>query len=340
MAYTRRSLLKSAGVTAVVASAAPFSLAVGGGNFAPAVQAAPPPRVFGAGHFGLELQGAPVGAVVAAAGGNVFADVVQFVPGDGNPPTRHLGSLHYEPITVVCPLSMEPAFWDWVGRMVAGDPVWMDGALLMADANYDVVRRVEFHHALITEVGIPGLDASSKEPGYITVVLQPEWTELGAASGELPKPGGAAKQKLWQASNFRVSVGDLPCGRVSKIDSFVIKQTVAEYRDGGQRFPQIIPGKLEFPNLVLTFHAIDRDPWQAFFDDFVLQGNNGQGSELQGALELLGPDLKSVLGRLEFDHVGIFRLAPDEVDPVGTNIQRFRADLYVERNRLFVGNLN
>lgn len=340
MAYTRRSLLKSAGVTAVVASAAPFSLAVGGGNFAPAVQAAPPPRVFGAGHFGLELQGAPVGAVVAAAGGNVFADVVQFVPGDGNPPTRHLGSLHYEPITVVCPLSMEPAFWDWVGRMVAGDPVWMDGALLMADANYDVVRRVEFHHALITEVGIPELDASSKEPGYITVVLQPEWTEFGAASGELPKPGPAAKQKLWQVSNFRVSVGDLPCGRVSKIDSFVIKQNVTEYRDGGQRVPQLIPGKLDLPNLALTFHSIDRDPWQAFFDDFVLQGNSDQDSELYGALELLGADLKSVLGRMEFDHVGIFRLAPEEVDPVGTNIQRFRADLYVERSRLFVGNLN
>jgi hypothetical protein len=46
-----------------------------------------------------------------------------------------------------------------------------------------------------------------------------------------------------------------------------------------------------------------------------------------------------VLGTVQFHHVGIFKLAPEEVDPTGETIARFKAELYVERNRLFVGGL-
>jgi hypothetical protein len=101
----------------------------------------------------------------------------------------------------------------------------------------------------------------------------------------------------------------------------------------------LLPGKLEFPNLVVTSSALDLGPWQAFFDDFVLDGNNGQTDELGGKLDIMAPDLKTVLATLEFFHLGIFRLAPEEVEPSSSNIQRFRADLYCEGNRLFVGGL-
>ena len=63
-------------------------------------------------------------------------------------------------------------------------------------------------------------------------------------------------------------------------------------------------------------------------------------TELGGTLDLIGSDLKAVLARLQFLNLGIFRLAPAEIDPSNTNIQRFQADLYSEGNRLFVGGLN
>ena len=339
MPQNRRTFLKSAGLATAVVSAAPLSLSLHEGpGFAPS-RATAAPGGFAAGKFALELDGKAAGFLPAVQGGNVVADVVEFTPGTSLVPQKVLDDLHYEEVTMLVGLGMAPAFWDWVGHMVDRDPMPMDGAILFADMDSNLVRRMEFKKAWLSEVSLPALDAASNETGLMTVKLRAESTALKPPGGKLPNLV-LAKQKNWLASNFRLQVGSLPCTRVNKIEALTIKQQITEYREGGDAGTiHLLPEKLEFPNLVVTFSALDLGPWQAFFDDFVLAGNNGQAAELGGKLDLMAPDLKTVLATLEFFHLGIFRLAPEEVEPLGSNIQRFRADLYCERNRLFVGGL-
>lgn len=339
MPQNRRAFLKGAGLATAVASTAPLSLSLHEGPGFVSSRAAAAPGAFAAGKFALELGGQTAGLLPAVQGGNVVADVVEFTPGNSLVPQKTLGDLHYEEITMLVGLGMDTAFWDWVGHMVDRDPMPMNGAILFADMDFNVIRRMEFKKAWLSEVSLPSLDAASNETGLMTIKLRPESTVLKPPGGKLPNLA-LAKQKNWLASNFRLQVGDLPCSRVTKIEALSIKQQITEYREGGDPGTiHLLPGKLEFPNLVVTFSALDLGLWQAFFDDFVLAGNNGQAAELGGKLDLMAPDLKTVLATLEFSHLGIFRLAPEEIEPSSSNIQHFRADLYCEGNHLFVGGL-
>lgn len=339
MPQNRRAFLKGAGLATAVASTAPLSLSLHEGpGFAPS-RAAAAPGAFAAGKFALELDGKAAGFLPAVQGGNVVAEVVEFTPGTDGIPQKVHGELQYEEISMLVDLGMDSVLWDWVGHMVDRDPMSMDGAIIFADMDSNVVRRMEFKNALLSEVSFPALDAASNEAGLLTIKFRPESTALKPPGGKLLNLA-LAKQKTWLASNFRLQVGDLPCTRVNKIEALTIKQQIMEFREGGDAGTvHLLPGKLEFPNLVATFSALDLGPWQAFFDDFVLAGNNGQADEIGGKLDLMEPDLKTVLATLEFFHLGIFRLAPEEVEPLGSTIQRFRADLYCEGNRLFVGGL-
>ena len=340
MPSSRRTFLKGAGVATAVASAMPLALSMPAGADVALAAPGPSSRGFAAGRFALELDGNLVGVVSAYQGGNVFADVVEFTSGSGDLiPRKSPGELHYEEIVIMTGLGMDAAFWEWVGNMVSGAAVHKDGAIVMADANSNVLRRLEFKGALITEVTLPALDATSKEPGLMTIKFQPESTVLKPGAGKLTG-GATAKQKLWVTSNFRISIGNLPCAHTNKVEALTIKQKVTEFRQGGDATIHLLPGRLEYPNLVITFSSLDGGPWQSFFDDFVLNGNNGDDHELAGMLEVMGPDLKTVLARLQFLNLGIFRLALAEIDPSNTNIQRFQADLYSEGNRLFVGGLS
>ena len=235
MPHSRRTFLKGAGVATAVVSAAPLSLALqeAPGTASPAAAAAP--RGFAAGNFALELDGRAAGVVVGFQGGNAVADVVEFRSGDDEVnSTKSLGDIHYEEIVIMTGFAMDAVLWDWVAKMLEGTAVHMDGAIIAADANLNVLRRMEFHNALLTEVSFPTLDAASKDVAHMTIKFQPESTVLVAGTGKLPTTA-AAKQKLWLASNFKLEVDGLPCGRVNKIEALTVKQNVTEFSEGGGR---------------------------------------------------------------------------------------------------------
>ena len=56
-------------------------------------------------------------------------------------------------------------------------------------------------------------------------------------------------QKQFLPSNFRLEIDGLDCTKVSKIDSFTVKQPIQTDDIGDKRDYKKEPGKLEFPNL-------------------------------------------------------------------------------------------
>jgi len=163
---------------------------------------------------------------------------------------------------------MGQPIYDWITASWAKNYQRKDGAIIATDFNYGKKARREFHQALISEVTVPKLDAASKEPGYLDVTLTTEETDTKGDAGTI-QPAANAKQKLWTTANFRLEIDGVDCTKVNKIDSFTVKQQIIEFQEGQERIPIKVPGKLEFPNLVITFNAASGPSWLSWFTSFV-----------------------------------------------------------------------
>lgn len=271
----------------------------------------PAPRSYSAGLFLLSLDGEAA----------VLKDV-------------DFGTIKGEVVTINIGMSMGKDLYEWIKASLDKNPQRKNGYVVATDYNYKAKRYRHFRDALITEITIPALDGSSKDTSFFTIKFAPEEITYQAGDDADIKGVVNAKQKNWLTSNFRLRLGDLPCGRVSKIDSFTIKQSIQQDVVGEQRISTKEPTKLEIPNLKVTFSASDVKPWVTFFEDFVIKGNNGRDAELSGTIEFLDPSLKEVLGSIDLFQVGITSLAEDKGEANKDSIKRATAELYVERMML------
>ena len=85
---------------------------------------------------------------------------------------------------------------------------------------------------------------------------------------------------------------------------------------------------MEFPNLVVTLPDANAKDFYDWHEDFVIKGNSSK--EKTGFLEYLTPDLKSVIFKLGFQGIGIFKLSPEKVEQGSDQIRRVKAEMYVE----------
>ena len=286
-------------------------------------------RGFTASRFALTLDGTPAGLLKSVSGGGAYADVIA-EPSRGALSEKHVGPPKYEDIEVELGIGVDKTIQAWIEELLGGKGSRRSGTIETADARGNVKSVLEFDDALITEVGFPALDGSSKDAGSLSLTFRPESTRMSKGSGSLTSLT-SAKQKKWLVSNFRLTLGDLPTARVAKIDAFAIKQQVAAEDVGEIRERLKRSAIVEIPNLKVTFSEADVAKWADWFDDFVLKGNSGQEHELSGSIAFLDPTLKNELGSIELSNVGIFRLAPEPQAAGSEKIRRWVAELYVER---------
>ncbi len=318
-------------------SAGLAGLTVGAGVWAagraPRAQAAGDVRSYVSGAFQLNLEGTKMGFLKSVDGGAISAEVVQEKAVD-NISKKHLAGVKYEDFTVKFGFGMHKNLYAWMSETAAGKGSRQSGDIQTADASFVAKSRRTFTDALITEIGFPALDAGSKETGYMRLEFAPESIKIEKDSGKLSST--VSKPKKWLVSNFRFELDGLPTTRVSKIDAFTIKQTIVTDSIGETRIPVREPGKLEFPNLTVMFAERDVGKWDAWFEDFVINGNNGEDMEKSGRIFFLDPVLKP-LGSIELHNVGIFRLVPDGTAANSDKLKRVIADLYCERMTLKLG---
>jgi len=115
----------------------------------------------------------------------------------------------------------------------------------------------------------------------------------------------------------------------NKIESFTIKQGVKALHTGVDRFPQIEPTKIEFPNIVGTIAVAKGGGMQAWYEDCIANGMSDDKSIKQGALEFLGPDKSKVLFRITLKDVGLlsYKIMPSTAN--SDQIKRGRFEMYV-----------
>lgn len=287
-------------------------------------------RSYSAGHFMLSLDGEPA-VLKDFDGGNIKGEVLTINMGPENLAMKHISTLKFEPFKLNIGMSMGKPLYEWIKASLDRQHMYKNGYVVSGSFDYKAMSFRHFEDAQITEITVPALDATSKDAAFFAITIDPVKIVYQDGDNSDLKGSVNTKQKKWLCSNFRLELGDLPCKRVSKIDSFTIKQGVVQDDVGEQRTPFKIPTKLEMPNLKFTFSAADVKPWAEWFDEFVIKGNNGQEKELNGRIVFLDPSLQEELGSIDIFQVGIFSLVPEKFESHTDKRASYVAECYVER---------
>ena len=296
-----------------------------------------PNRAYSAAHFALELDNnQQVGLFRSIEGGSIKADVMTYQNGANYDRWRQLGKPKFEDIKIQTGMSMSEAFYSWISNFFTGVPDRKNGAIVAADFNYNERARREFKEAMIKELTFPKLDGQDKNPAYMTVALSvEEIVFLPGKGGKVADAVGSEKQKLWASCNFSFSLDGFEdaCKRVTKIDSFTIKQNILEYHTGYQRAPIKTPSQIDFPQITFYVPEADAEPFMKRFTERGVKGQvRGNASDKAGELIVFDADeAKNELFSLQFYGADIANVQPDKADSSTEEIKQVKIDLYTER---------
>jgi hypothetical protein len=254
----------------------------------------------------LDINGTLSGSVRSAQGGDGIAPVVQEQYLDQS--KKHIQAPAWDDFELQFSLPLKDMVLNWFTGWWRRQAKPVTVRLTAFDSAMNVVRRREFQGAVITEATVSGLGGSSSESVMLKLKLRPEIGQIIPPSGTVSPP---SMPQPWLARNFRLDLPGLESRGILRIDSFTVKQSFVE----SDRYPgMLVPGPLSFPNLTVTINEPLAATWQAWFDDFVVKGNNADTQEKTGKLSLLAqqmPDGSWREGaRIDLFNVGIFRLTP------------------------------
>ncbi len=287
---------------------------------------------YAGGRFGLVIDGSEfLGYVKSVSGGTIKGELSVHELGPDNVQKKHISTISHEPFKVEVGMGMSKGFYEWIRQSFDKAHVAKTGEVVACDFDYHAQSVREFYNAHITEVTVPTLDGSSKEPAYMSVTLEPETIRYRKGDGAQITPKIAPATKKWLTSNFRLELGDLPCSRVAKIESFTWKQSLCKDEVGMFREPQKTPAKVEVPNLKLTISMADIEDWQQWHRTFVIGGQCAEEDELTGAITFLGPNMEDELAIIELHNVGIISLEQAQSEANKEEVARFEVELYVEQ---------
>lgn len=288
-------------------------------------------RSYTAGRFALDIDGEIAGYIKSVSGGNIKGEVAVHQLGPDNIQKKHLATITHEPFTVEVGMGMSRGFYDWIKASFDKGFITKNGEMIAANFDYEAQSARVFYNAFISEVTVPALDGSSKEPAYMTVKMDPERIRYERRSGERLKGDIGSATKKWLCSNWRCEFSSLPCSLVAKVDSFTWKQSVIKDEVGAFREATKHPAKVEVPNLKLTISMADIEPWRQWHQSFVIDGKCSEADEITGAITFLGPDLREELAEIRLDHVGIISLQQAKQEANKEEVARFEVELYVEQ---------
>jgi hypothetical protein len=274
--------------------------------------------------FSIEMNGGNAGWVKGVSGGEAYADVVTEKLGSDHIVHKHLAGVKYEDVSVDCQIGMSKGFYEWVKASFDKSPLRVTGSVVGSSKGLKLKSSGDFTNALISEIGFPALDASSKDAAKMTIKFRPEATSVRPRQGKTGFPGPPANLH----GNWKIEIDGIDTRRVSGVDAFTVKQDFVDGGDAGSKF-QLEPTSLEIPNLAVYTTPDAVQDWIDWFQDFVVAGNNGQDKERNGSLIFFDTGGAEV-ATVGLSKVGIFKLTPEKVEAGNETIRRVKAELYCE----------
>lgn len=291
-------------------------------------------RSYTSGHFELLIDGhASTAYLKSIDGGFAKAQLVDEPVGPANQRIKHTSVVEIEPFSIDFGLSGANEILKWIQSSWRKNYGRRNGSV--SHANFDLKKTFEheFREALITETSFPALDGAAKEAAFMKIKVQPEYVRAKKLSGnEMAKGNMGKKQKMWTASGFRLNIDGIDEVRyTNKIEAFTIKQGIKKLYTGQERFPQIEPTKIEFPNIVGTIALEYADKLLKWHEQYVMKGQSDPKAQKTGAIEFLDPQRAKTLFSINMYEIGLASL---QVLPSQANqdqIKRVKFELYVGR---------
>ena len=291
-------------------------------------------RAYSAAHFMFELDGVDkLGMFRSIEGGGLKAEVMTYQNGGTYDRWRQLGKPKFDDIKLQVGMAMSEPFFKWIAEFFTGKASRKNGAIIAADFDYKERARREFSEAMITELTFPKLDATDKNTAYMNVSIGVENIVFKKGGGaQIQQLEGDRNQKGWKACNFKFSIDGFadPCKRVTKIDSFTVKQNIVEYASGGRRTVAKIPSAIDFPQVSFYLPEADAQPLLDHVKKRIVDGE--VPGRLNGRLETFdnsGPD-NGVRFSLDLLNLDILNVQPDKADSTTEEIKQVKVDMYVE----------
>lgn len=287
-------------------------------------------RSFASGRFAFGIEGEFAGFVRKVSGGSIKSDVVTHNLGTSSFQRKNLGLLDYDNLTFEISMGMGKPIWEWILASWQQGFLQKNCELQLCNFNHEVQVVRTFQDAYIAKLTVPALDGGSKEPGYFTVEINPSAIRYEQGDGRRIVGQERTSSKKWTCSNFRFELGDLPCARTAKIESFTWEQKIVNARTGVSREYAMEPAALTVPNLKVSLSMADVDAWAAWHKSFIIDGKCTDADELSGSITLLGPDMTEELAIVNLAHVGMISMEQQALEANAEQVARFDVELYVE----------
>lgn len=281
-------------------------------------------------NFVLELDGKAVSYLSSVEGGQAIAEVITEANSPQPLEKKHLAAASYQDLSLRVNGTPAKPLIQWIQELLSNQQKLRTGAIVELDLNGRMLSRLEFVNAQLKQVQLPGVDASSKQPVSLGLVISPSQTRQVAASGVFSLPTDKTKPLL--ASNFRFTLAGLENSSkfTTSIAPIVISQSVASTKIGQVRNLSVAAPTLSYGPLQVSLSQTAIEPIQNWFSDFVIKGNNADSQEKTATLDYLSADMKSVLLSLSFKGVGIYQLNRDYSSLDSQSLRRSQASLYLE----------
>jgi phage tail-like protein len=302
-------------------------------------------RAYTGGRFALELDDhQQVGWVTAVDGGQLKSQPITSMVGVDGYVTKYAGRPTYDDVSITLGAAMSPQLWSWVRASLNRNPQRRNGALVGYDFNQRERSRRSFYDALISEIQFPALDATAKNAGTLTLKLAPERVVYEPSDGSKMMPGGGndegPKQKRWLSNNFSFSLdrfkGDeslFSC----KVEAFTIKQNIIQNPVGHEKVTRKEAGRLELPQIVVTFPENLLKGWTQWYETAVVQGDRAD-QYTTGHIRFYGqPQQRDELMRIDLIDVSLVSLEFDKWEAQKEGLAQVKATLNVEQMNLVPG---
>jgi hypothetical protein len=301
-------------------------------------------RSYAAGHFELRIDGHKTHAYLkSVSGGWVKANVSDDPIGAQSGRVKQLSNVEIEPMEVEVGMAGAPEILEWIQG--SWNKKWSrrSGQISHADFNLKESYEHEFFEALLTEVTFPALDGAAKEAAYLKCKWLPERVQtktqpMTQAVGGIISPN----QKMWIPSAFRFTIDQVDgMEYTNKLEAFTIKQGIKKMFVGRNRYPQIEPTNLQFPNLSGTISLAHAEKLIKWHHDYVYKENARKDLQAQysGAIEFLTPDRKQTIFRIDLYGVGVSNVSIPQSTANNDQIKRAKFELFVSDMKLDIGGL-
>jgi hypothetical protein len=296
-------------------------------------------KSYTSGHFELSIDGRRTTAYLKSLdGGWGRHALVDERIGPENTSIKHGSVADVDPFSFEFGLSGSNQVLTWIQDSWKKQPKPANGEIVHADFNLEPQFTHQFQGALITETTFPALDGGSKDAAYIKVKVQPEAVAIAPGGGGKLRSNMGQKQKLWLCSGFRLNIDGIDEMKyTNKIESFTIKQGVKQMRTGRFRHAELVPTKIEFPNISGTIslgHAKGLLDW---YKQYVYKGGADLAQQREGSIEFLSPNKHDVIFRINLYEVGLLHTSILASTANADQIKRVKFEMYVGRMEIDTG---